>query len=259
LALIHCSRGDDSVGPECRGVYVGIFGGGGVSSINPVSQVGTALIPDSRGGPLSVNAVGGTGSRAVGLVGLQIGHESPRCSLGAAGDGWNLLPAGEVEAYYLAGTQRADLNNATSRLPEHEFLDSFPMNNAVFTTNLILSAQTPCRGLIPYVGGGIGAACVSISGADSTQVSPAEPGINHFNSVPDSSCWSFAAQAKTGVRVPLSERCWLFAEYRYLYVSSTTYTFGSTRYPTHVPTTPWTVHFGDMSNHMGVGGIGFSF
>jgi hypothetical protein len=259
LALIHCSRGDDGVEPESRGIYVGVFGGGGVSSIPHVSQVGTALFPDSRGGPLAVNAVGSSGTRGVGLVGLQIGHECSGCSLDACGNGWSLLPAGEIEAYYLAGTQRADLNNPTARLPEHDFLDSFPMNNAVFVTNLVLSVQTPCRGLTPYIGGGIGAACVTISGADSLQVSPAEPGVNHFNSGPDSSNWGFAAQAKTGVRFSLSERCWLFAEYRYLYVSSTTYTFGSTQYPTHVPTTPWTVHFGDLSNHMGVGGIGFSF
>ena len=45
----------------------------------------------------------------------------------------------------------------------------------------------------------------------------------------------------------------------YLYVGSTTYIFGSTVYPTHVPTTDWTVHFNDMSHHLGVAGIGFRF
>jgi len=259
LALIHCGRGDDCVGPDSRGIYVGVFGGGGVSSIPHVSQVGTALFPESRGGPLAVNATGNSGNHGVGLVGLQIGHEWSGCSFGAVCNSWSLLPAAEMEAYYLAGTQRADLSNPTPRLPAHDFLDTFPMNNAVFVTNLVLSVQTPYGGLTSYVGGGIGAAAVTISGADSLQVAPAEAGVNHFNSGPDSSNWGFAAQAKTGLRFPLSDRCWMFAEYRYLYVSSTTYTFGSTQYPTHVPTTPWTVHFGDMSNHMGVGGIGFSF
>jgi len=259
LALIHSSRGDDGVAPESRGIYVGIFGGGGSSRIPNVSQVGNALFDPSKGGPLDVDAVGGTGSHGVGMVGLQIGREWSGCSLGDGCHSWSLLPATEMEAYYLAGTQHADLDNANARLPEHDFLDSFHMNNAVFLTNLVLALKSPYAGLTPYVGGGIGAAAVKLSGADSLQVNPPEFGVNHFNSGTDSSNWGFAAQVKTGVRFPLSERCWLFAEYRYLYVSSTTYSFGPTVYPTHAPTTPWTVHFGDMSNHMGVGGIGFSF
>jgi opacity protein-like surface antigen len=260
LLALACSSAlaDDDCGctPEGRGTYVGVFGGGGCSSINDVSQVGTALFPDSRGGPLAVNATGSSGNHGAGLVGLQIGHE---WSAGSAGGGWALLPAVEFEGYYLGGTQGADLINPTTRLPEHRFEDSFPMDNAVFLTNVVVSLQTPYQGLTPYVGGGIGTACVSINGADSAQVSPPEPGINHFNSGPDSSCWGFAAQGKVGLRIALTQHAYLFTEYRYLYVSSTTYTFGSTQYPTHVPTTPWTVHFGDMSNHLGVGGIGFSF
>ena len=133
------------------------------------------------------------------------------------------------------------------------------MDNAAFLTNVVLSVQTPFQAITPYVGGGIGAACVTISGADSLQVGPPEPGVNHFNSGPDSSSWGFAAQAKAGLRVPLGEVAYLFAEYRYLYVGSTTYIYGSTVYPTHVPTTDWTVHFNDMSHHLGVVGIGFRF
>ena len=100
---------------------------------------------------------------------------------------------------------------------------------------------------------------MSIHGADSTQLAPPEPGINHFNSNPNASCWGFAAQAKVGVRFHLAEQCYVFAEYRYLYVGATTYTFGSTQFPGHPPTTPWTVRFGDVSSHLGVGGIVFSF
>ena len=73
------------------------------------------------------------------------------------------------------------------------------------------------------------------------------------------SSWAFAAQGKAGVRFNLTERCWLFTEYRFLYVGSTNFVFGPTVYPTHVPTTPWTVHFGGMCQNLGVGGIGFSF
>lgn len=259
LALVSsAARGDDDCecAPAGRGTYIGVFGGGGGSMIPNVSQVGTALYPTSRGGPLSVNATGSSGDRGVGLVGLQIGHE---WSADSPASEWGLLPAFEVEGYYLSGAQNAGLNNPTPRLPAHEFEDTFSMNNAVLLTNAVLSLQTPVRGLNPYVGGGFGTANVSLNNADSAQVAPPEPGINHFNSGPNSSCWGFAAQGKVGLRISISKHAYLFTEYRYLYVSSTTFTFGSTVYPTHVPTTPWTVHFGDMSNHMGIGGIGFSF
>jgi opacity protein-like surface antigen len=242
--------------PAGRGIYVGVFGGGGWSSLSNVTQLGTALYPESAGGPLGVHATGSSGNRGVGLVGVQIGHEWSDASNESD---WGLLPAVEMEGYYLTGTQRADLNNPTTRLPEHEFVDTFPMDNAVFLTNLVLSLRTPSSRLTPYIGGGIGAACVSISGADSSQVKPPEPGINHFNSGPSTSSWGFAAQAKVGLRIALSERVYLFTEYRYLYVGSTTDIFGSTVYPTHVPTTDWTVHFNGMSQHMAVGGICFSF
>lgn len=239
-----------------RGFYVGAFGGGGGSSIENVAQIGTALFPASSGGPLNVNATGSSSTTGVGMVGVQIGHEwSGRAEEGT----WGLLPAAEIEAYYLGGTQRAHLNNATTRLPEHRFDDSFPMNNAVFVTNLVLSLQTPLPRLYPYAGGGIGTACMTIHNADSPQVAPPEMGVNHFNSAPDSSSWGFAAQAKAGVRFNLTRHAYVFTEYRYLYVGSTTYIFGSTQYPTHAPTTPWTVHFSDMNNHMAVGGIGFNF
>jgi len=260
LLALSCSGAlaDDGCGcaPPGRGIYVGVFGGGGCSSISNVTQLGNALFLPSAGGPLDVHASGSSDNRGVGLVGLQIGHE---WSGGSEGYGWGLLPAVEFEGYYLAGTQRADLDNPGTRLGEHEFVDTFPMDNAVFLTNVVLSFQTPSKALTPYIGGGIGAACISISGADSSQVNPPEAGVNHFNSGPDSSSWGFAAQAKAGLRIALTDHIYVFAEYRYLYVGSTTYIFGSTVYPTHTPTTDWTVHFNDMSHHMGVGGIGFSF
>ena len=113
--------------------------------------------------------------------------------------------------------------------------------------------------MTPYIGGGIGAARVSASGANSLQTSPPEPGINHFNSDPDSSVWTFAAQAKAGVRVALGPHAYVFGEYRYLYVGSTDQIFGPTVDPSHVPTTAWTVRFGDTSYHLATAGIGFNF
>jgi len=251
LALL-CPR---APADEGRGIYVGVFGGGGCSTISNVTQLGTSLLPPSSGGPLAVHATGGSGTHGFGLAGLQIGHE---WSGNAEPGGWGLLPAVEMEGYYLTGTQRATVVNPTPRLPAHVFNDSFPMDNAAFLTNVVLSVQTPFQAITPYVGGGIGAACVTISGADSLQVRPPEL-VNHFNSGPDSSSWGFAAQAKVGLRVALGERAYVFAEYRYLYVGSTTYVFGSTVYPTHAPTTDWTVRFNDTSHHLAVGGLGFRF
>src|SRR5262245_53128045 len=70
--------------PAGRGTYVGVFGGGGSSSVNGVVQIGNALFPPSKGGPLDVFATGNSHNRGVGLVGLQIGHEWSR---GPAEDG----------------------------------------------------------------------------------------------------------------------------------------------------------------------------
>lgn len=253
------AMGDEGAAPEGRGVYLGIFGGAGASTNNNINQSGTALFPDSQGGPLTVNAAGVGNGRGAAIGGLQIGHEWSGWWLSTDGNGWGLLPAAEFEGFYLSGSQSPILNNSTGRLPQHVFSDYFRMDSGVVLTNAVLSIQTPYHGLYPYIGAGVGAASVSINGATSTQVIPAEPGINHFNSGTSDSCWGFAAQAKAGVRIPLSERCWLFTEYRCLYVSSTNYVFGSTQYLTHVPTTPWNVHIGDMFNNIGVAGIGFGF
>ena len=94
----------------------------------------------------------------------------------------------------------------------------------------------------------------------STQTDPAEPGINHFNSSPDSSAWTFAAQVKAGARLALGDSgAYVFGEYRYLYVGNVNQVFGSTTYDTHVPTSPWTTSFGGTSHHLAAGGVGFSF
>src|SRR5262245_12927570 len=96
-----CSRASADDG---SGFYAGVFGGGGGATISNVTQLGNALFPPSAGGPLAVHATGGSGTHGFGLVGLQIGHEWSGC---ADPGGWGLLPAIEVEGYYLAGTQRA--------------------------------------------------------------------------------------------------------------------------------------------------------
>lgn len=242
--------------PTGRGMYASVFGGGGSSNVSSIDQMGTAYFLESEGGPLSVNAVGSSGNDGVGMVGMQIGHE---WTTGAPEGSWGLLPAVEFEAMYLTGTQNAQLNNDTVRLPEHVFDDSLPMDNIALLANGVVSLQTPLVNLYPYIGGGLGVTNVKIDGANSLQLDPAEPGLNHFNANPNSSALGLSAQFKAGFRLNLTERLYLFTEYRYLYVQSTTHTFGSTQDPAHAPTSPWTVQLKDMNYHLGVGGIGFDF
>jgi opacity protein-like surface antigen len=244
-------------GPTGRGMYAGVFGGGGSSHISSIDQMGTAYFIEAEGGPMSVNAVGRSGNDGVGLVGLQIGHE---WTSGAPEGSWGLLPAVDVEGMYLTGTPSAQIvNTDTVRLPEHVFDDSFPMDNFALLASGVVSFQTPLVNFFPYIGGGLGITNVKIDGANSFQLDPAEPGLNHFNANPNSSAVGLSAQFKAGLRVNLTERMFLFTEYRYLYVGSTTHTFGSTQDPAHAPTSPWTVQLKDMNYHLGIGGIGFDF
>lgn len=236
-----------------RGAYVGVFGGGGSRSSSSVSQFGTAFFPEIAGGPLAVDATGRTSSGGVGFVGAHLGYEWSY--------GTHLLPALEIEGFYLAGNQqRATLVNPTDRLAEHSFDNTFPTRTTVVLANMVVGFRTPYQGITPYIGGGIGAANVSIKGATSTQIDPLEAGINHFNGNPASSAWTFAAQAKAGARLALGDSgAYLFGEYRYLYVGDVNQVFGSTVDPIHVATSPWTTSFSGTSHHLAAGGVGFSF
>lgn len=265
LLALACSRtlADDGSCGSCCGccepggrTYVGVFGGGGCSHLGTSTQTGTVFFDESAGGTLNVHATGGGDTRGAGIVGLQIGHE---WSMGPNRGGWGLLPAVELEGFYLGESQRATVVDTGSRIAEHTFVNKLPMNNAAFLANVVLGIRTPCEGITPYFGGGFGTTCVSISDSDSSQVNPPEAGVNHFNSGTDSSQWAIAAQAKVGVRFALTERCYMFTEYRYLLVGSTDHTFGSTVVPGHAATTSWNVHLGSMSHHLGVAGIGFNF
>jgi opacity protein-like surface antigen len=251
------------VGPAGRGLYVGVFGGGGAASDTNVTQSGYALFPNGGPpdglGPLRVFAPGTLSGNGTGLVGFQIGKEWSGWSIGSCNSGWGLLPALEFEASYQRNTLEGDLVNPTPRLAAHEFRDTFPMNTGVFTTNVVLSLQTPLPRVHPYIGVGVGTAYTSIDGADSLQTEALEAGVNHFNSGPDASRWSFAMQAKTGCRFDITDRVWAFAEYRFQSIQSTDYTFGSTVYPGHAATTDWNVRLGAINSHFAVAGVGFSF
>ena len=158
-----------------RGVYVGAFGGWGVGTSTNVNQLGTAFFIEAQGGPLAVNATGQTDSGGVGFIGGQIGYEFSHRSFAQ--------PAFELEGLYLrTGNRSATVNSPTDRLDEHTFDNSFSIRNSVYLANMVLSFPTLHPGMTPYIGGGIGGARVSVSGANSLQIAPPEAGVNHFNS-----------------------------------------------------------------------------
>jgi len=237
---------------EARGLYIGAFGGVGSGSATDVTQRGTLYFPEVVGGPLAVNGTGRAGSEDVSFFGGQVGYELQSAS--------GVLPAFELEGLRVdTGTRRATLDNSNIRLSEQSFDNSFSTDATVFLANLVVSFPTSFHDLTPYIGGGIGAADVKADNATSVQTDPAEVGINHFNSDAASSAWTFAAQAKAGARVSLTENLYLFGEYRYLHLGSTDQDFGSTDYPTHVPTSAWSVGFDDTKLHLASVGIGFHF
>jgi hypothetical protein len=247
--------GEDGKAAESRGWYLGGFGGGGVSSGGSMLQSGTAFLSS---GALSVSARGNANNDSAIVGGLHLGYEWAGWRLGKEGSDWGLLPAVELEGYYLGTTKTGRLENPTPRIPGHSFDTTFPLDMGLFLSNAVFTLHTPYK-IHPYVGGGIGAAYLSVSGADSMQITPAEPGINHLNSNPNAASWALAAQAKAGFRADIAPGWWLFADYRLLYLGPTNYTFGSTVYPTHSTTTAWNVTFGSMYYHLAVAGIGFSF
>lgn len=254
------SMGAAQVG-ESQRFYVGVFGGGGESSKLRVIQYGTAFYTEAQGGPLAVNAFGRANSRSVDFIGGQVGYQWAELFLNPLHSEWGITPAIELEGSYLGKSKLTshDMNNNTARLPEHAFLVKYPMKAGVFLTNTVINLDLPNQSRFhPYVGGGIGGAVVSISNAAATQLSPAEPGVNHYNSNTKDTDATFAAQVKAGLNVTLYNNLSLFGEYRWLYLSNTSYTFGSTVYPGHVPTSNWLVKIDPQKYNMGAVGIRYS-
>ena len=238
-------------------MYVGVFGGGGTVNDNNFQQRGTALYDP----PLIVDAQAAPTPDPAWIIGAQGGYKLPEWHLGKGGSSlWSITPAAELEGYYLSVTETATLINPTDRIPEHTFVDTFPMNTGVFLANAVFVLNNSNKPRIhPYVGGGVGFSLVSISEATSTQINPAEPGVNHFDQNPNASNWTFAVQGKAGLQLDLNEHWKVFGEYRYLYLASTYYNFGATQYGTHIPTTNWTVNFQNLNTNLGSAGIKYQF
>lgn len=226
----------------CNRLYIGGFGGELFSNSSKMRQTGTAFFSEAVGGPLAVDARGRTHKESAGFGGAQIGYEWSQCPISLGCSDFAITPAAEIEAFFYSHKKRGSLINPTVRLPEHDFIDSFNMNVGVYLVNGVIALNSCCLGKFsPYIGGGIGAADLRARKAKSLQISPPEAGINHFNSKRNDSTWAFAAQAKAGLRYNICDRIHIFGEYRFLFVDSSRFNFGSTVYPTHAPTSTWDV------------------
>lgn len=260
-AEIHAGTMGPSQVTTTEKIYFGIFGGGGSSNQVNISQYGSAFFPEANGGPLAVNAFGHTNSRNVGIVGGHIGYQWRDIFLNSVNNQASLSPAVELEGYYIGKSSFTghDLSNDTTRLPEHDFLVTYPVSAGVFLANTVLNFNLANYARWhPYVGAGIGAAVVSISHAGSLQIAPFEANVNHYNGNPNDTVATFAAQTKVGLNFTISEHLSVFAEYRWLYIADTNFTFGSTVYPTHAPTSSWNANLGAQYYNMGAGGIRFT-
>ena len=241
-------------------IYFGVFGGGGSANEASLGQYGTSFYPEARGGPLAVNAFGHSNNQDLWFVGGHMGYRFPQLAYRGPVSSWGLIPAVELEGYNVGKTTFLgnDIVNVTTRLPEHSFSISYPLKTGVFLTNAVLNfVPDQCR-WHPYVAAGIGTAFLSISNAISTQIAPVEPGINQFNSNPNATDTTFAAQGKVGLDYEISPHLSLFAEYRGLYLANSGFTFGSTVYPTHNVTTNWHLELGDKYYNLGAVGLHFT-
>jgi opacity protein-like surface antigen len=235
--------------------YVGAFGGRGSANNFNASQFGTAYFIEANGGPLAVNAFGQLHSQTSSFYGLQLGYQTQQILLKSSSQ-WTLGPAVELEGYSMNnGTSYGSLTNNTTRLPEHDFMVSYPMSRSVFLANAVLNFNHSQLPVHPYLGVGIGNALIRISGASATQVSPPEENVNHYNSNGSDTNSTFAGQIKLGVSYDINKYVSLFADYRWLYLASTHFTFGSTVYPGHAETSSWQVKLDAQRYNLGNVGI----
>lgn len=239
-------------------IYIGAFGGGGSSNDLNANQFGTVFFIEATGGPLAVDAFGQLDSKTTSFFGAQLGYQAPEIFLNSSPQ-LALKPAAELEGYYMSKRSfNGTLINNTDRLSEHDFVVSYPMSRTVFIANAVLSFNNPCFIVTPYIGLGIGSAISRISDASSTQVNPPEADVNHYNANPSATNSAFAGQIKIGFSYDFNNHISLFADYRWLYIASTNFTFGSTVFPTHAPTSSWQVRLDSQRCNLGNLGIRFS-
>ena len=259
---LACAEADtDNLPPQP--LYWELFGGGGAFSTGSISQTGSIFYPVLQGGALDIDATGNGSSSGVWMIGINMGYKWPEIS--TKNSGWLFGPAAEIEAYYLQGTQNATLDNqnppneSDNRLVTpaevNQFSATYPMHTGVFLLNAILSAHQKDSKIHPYIGAGIGAAVISIQGATANLTDPAVTDVNFYNSNQDATDWAFATQAKLGIDYTISENTSIFAEYRFLYLTSTSYAFGGANSDSYSSSSDWEVNMGGMTFNMGTIGI----
>jgi opacity protein-like surface antigen len=259
LFSLLCSRG--ASGPcgaadetSAQGAYIGVFGGFGSASATSLRQQGGFYLPGPLGTRVKVDAKGSTGTSQPPVLGVQAGYEWNRLKLGDSR--WGVRPAVELEGLYIARHAPTGDMPITPSVLGTQYVTA-PMTVGVLLAGVAFTLQTPYSGrILPYLGVGAGLARTSIQGADS--VNPNEPGVNHFDSGADASAYAFAMQFKAGLKGEVAPNLLLFAEYRYLAINSTGYTFGSTR-PPHFPTDTWQVSLGPQAYNLVVAGVQFRF
>lgn len=242
---------------NAQGPYVGVFGGAGAAISSSLQQQGGVYLRPPAASPiLPILAKGATGSStSVGVGGAHFGYEWSPLSLGS---NWGMKPAAEIEGVYIGKHSPTGQMPVRPRALGTQYV-TVPSTAGVFLANAVFTFETPYSNKVfPYVGAGAGVAMVSIKGA--TSDNPSEPGINHFNSDPDASDSAFAMQFKAGLKGEVAKNLFLFAEYRYLSIDPTRYTFGATDYPgLHLPTKSWDVRMGRKSFNLFVAGLQYKF
>lgn len=237
--------------------YQTLFGGGGTMYLDHFKQRGTKLFPESAGGPQIVIAHGKPRNSSDLMVGMNFGYNYFSLAMNKQ---LGVMIATEVESYYLKNTIKGHLKNQNSAFPNQTFYDSFPTHTGTLLFNSVVNFNIRrAPSIHPFLGAGIGTAMLTITAADSAQRNPAEPGINHFNLNTKSFNWVFAAQIKAGMKVALADQWRLVAEYRHLFLAPANFNFGGTQYPTHIPTTNWTVNYASTGSDMGSIGIEYSW
>lgn len=265
LALVYMTGANagtmGEVAVATNKIYFGAFGGGGsMSGKMNARQHGTAFFTEAAGGPLAVDAFGKVDIGSMGLVGGHIGYQWKDLPVSFY-TGQNFTPAIELEGFYLGKSSfKGDdlINSQVARLAEHDFRVTYPQNAGVFLVNAIIKMNPIQSRFQPYIGGGIGAALLSISNASSVQTSPSEPDVNHYNSHTNATNATFAAQGKVGLEYAITDGLGIFAEYRGIYFAQSNYVFGSTVYPTHAATSSWQVGFGSQYYNTGVLGLHYT-
>lgn len=280
---------------EGRGIYLGAFGGVGITDNQNVEQTGVAhKIGTFNDGltdfDLLVDVKGKAKRKTSGLAGVQLGYEWASMSS-------KIKPAFELEMMYLGASQNSNLANPNTEgvanttatgsardaidtavashygAGEHTFQNHTNMKIGLLMANGVFTYETNSM-FKPYAGVGIGLALVNMTSASSLQTNPLLDGssatagcettvgggcVNHFNSKTKSSDYALAGQVKLGLRAEVNKNVSAFVEYRYLHIDSTEFTYGSTVYADHPPTDNWNYKNSSMDFHDGLIGIAYAF